>query len=228
MAKISESKAKSGGDAHTRLIGNKELGVLFSKIQSAVIRSGNELEKLIRDALPEEKLITLDVLAEIDEPRISNSGIQVVFKPSRPSPYDPKKKIQGDFLIVDHTKKRFTVVEVKDGYEFDTKKSTAELENLKSITSWLAQEFPYSAKFFICSFNQEDKAIIAHGLKNRFTLDQILTGREFCQLIGIDYDKLRATRDADIPANRRYFLTELLKIPQIRREIVALLEEIDT
>ena len=120
----------------------------------------------------------------------------MVYKPARPDPNNPSRTIQADFLIVDNRKRHFTLIEVKEGHEFDTKKSSAELTNLKLITSWLAQEFPYSASFYICGFNQSDVDTIINGLKRRFTTEQVLTGAAFCEKIGLDYNHVRQERTA--------------------------------
>jgi hypothetical protein len=227
MVKLSHSKPKAGGQAHTRIIGNEQLGLLLSKIQSAVIRSGNELEKVIRDDLPPECLTTLEELSNPTRNPQTLPPIQVVFKPFRPDPDGSNKKIQADFLIVDNTNRLFTLIEVKEGHEFDTKKSSAELETLKLITSWLAQEFPYRANFYICGFNQSDKETIVRGLKNRFTKEQVLTGQEFCEKIGLDYQQIRFKRTIDQAENRKYFLRKLLEISDIRSEILDIINEIE-
>jgi len=119
----------------------------------------------------------------------------------------------------------FKLVEIKEGYVFDTKKADGELASLKSITAWLAQEFAYSATYYICAFNQEDKEEIVAGTKKRFNLDHVLTGRELCALIGLDYDELRELRKSDQMENRRYFITQLLNIPEVYDEVVAVLKK---
>ena len=49
MALISDSKPKERSGAYDRLFGIPELGLLISRIQSSVISSGSELERLIID-----------------------------------------------------------------------------------------------------------------------------------------------------------------------------------
>lgn len=227
MVKLADSRPKSGGDAQTRIIGNAKLGYLLSQVQSAMIRSGNELEDLIRDAILDDQLTTLESLSDSTRNPQNIPDIQVVYKPFRPDPDGSNKKIQADFLIVDNKKRHFTLIEVKEGHEFDTKKSSAELDNLKLITSWLAQEFPYSASFYICGFNQDNKETIINGLKRRFKENQVLTGQEFCERIGLDYNLIRTQRTSDQAGNRKYFLRELLEIPDIRSEILDILREIE-
>ena len=65
---------------------------------------------------------------------------------------------------------------------------------------------------------------IYHGLKGKFSLEEVLTGRELCTLLGIDYDEIVAVRQHDQQRNLEYFLTELLKIVDVRRMIARILQ----
>jgi hypothetical protein len=226
MVKLADSKGASGESA-VRIFGNESMGLLFSKFQAAVIRSGFELESLIYTAIPTQMITSLEILNEPAQNPETQLPIQVVFKPSRPDPDNPQKSIEADLLIVDNPNRRFWLVEVKEGYVFDTKKADGELSSLKNITSWLAQEFAYRTQYFLCSFNQEDKESIVQGTKKRFSSDHVLTGRELCEKISIDYDTLRNKRKEDQTQNRRYFLSTLIAIPEIRAEIEELLGTLD-
>lgn len=222
MTKIAQSRGKSG-EGFTRVFGNERLGLLFSKIQATVIRSGFELEETIKSSIPENIWTTLEELADITQDARTKPPVQVVFKPYRPDPENNKRSIQADFLIVDNTKRQFMLVEVKEGSVFDTKKSDGELVSLKSITSWLAQEFPYTTQYYICSFNQENKEAIVAGTKGRFTINHVMTGREFCEIVGIDYDRLREFRKLDQNENLAYFLEHLLEIAEVRSMVMKLI-----
>ncbi len=223
MVKLRESQGKSG-ESFARIFGNERMAVLFSKLQSAIIRSGFELETMLEGAVSPEIITTLDDLAEIAYDAGNRPPVQVVFKPARPDPENPRKSIEADLLIVDNTQRLFMLVEVKEGYVFDTKKADGELASLKNITSWLAQEFAYRAQYFLCSFNQEDKEEIVQGSKKRFSANHVLTGRELCIIIGVDYDELCEKRAKDQQENRQYFLSGLLAIPEVREEIIELLD----
>ncbi len=220
MVKLEESKGKLG---ESLIFGNAQLGSLLSRVQSAVIRSGIELETKIWEEIPENLRTSLNELSKESYEPNEKPPIQVVFKPSKPDPDRPSKSVQADFLIVDNQNRRFTLVEVKEGYVFDTKKSDGELTSLKSITSWLAQEFAFRTSYYICAFNQKSKEEIVKGTKNRFSIEHVLTGREFCEKIGIDYDTFREKRKVDQVVNRAYFLKTLLDIPEIRAEILQIL-----
>ena len=54
------------------------------------------------------------------------------------------------------------------------------------------------------------------GLKQKFTEDEILTGREFCDLFEINYDDIINKRNQDQKDNFDYFVQELLKIEEIK------------
>jgi hypothetical protein len=226
MVKLSQSKGVSG-EGFTRILGNEQLGKLLSKLQSAVIRSGFELEQILAVSIPSTLHTTLEALSEISSDISNKPRIQVVFKPSKPDPDNPKKSIETDFLIVDNQNRRFMLIEVKEGHVFDTKKADGELSSLKNITSWLAQEFAYRTQYFICCFNQESKETIVQGTKKRFSIEHVMTGREFCELVGLDYDILREQRRQDQSENRDYFFRQILAIPEMRIEIRRLLQEYD-
>ena len=224
MAKIQESKPKSS-KTFERIFGNVQMGKLFSKVQSTVIRSGVELEKILRQVVPEDMHTTLQELADESISTSEKPALQVVFNPSRPDPDNPSKSIQADLLIVDNHSRRFLLVEVKEGYVFDTKKADGELSSLKSITSWLAQEFAYKTHYYLCSFYQDDLHQIVSGTKGRFTTDHVISGRGLCEKLGISFETILHIREQDQISNRAYFLQELLAIPEIKSEIVELLNE---
>jgi hypothetical protein len=49
-----------------------------------------------------------------------------------------------------------------------------------------------------------------------------MTGRELCELLSINYDALRKKRREDQPENLHYFISELLRIAEIRKIIQEL------
>ncbi len=225
MAKISQSKGKIG-ESFVRIFGNDEMGALFSKVQSAIIRSGFELEDILEEVLPQEIQTTLFDIQNKSLDFSQRMPIQVVFKPSRLDPENPNKSsIQADLLIVDNIQQKFMLIEIKEGYVFDTKKSDGEVASLKNIRSWLAQEFAYRADYYLCSFNQDDKEAIVSGAKHRFSIEHVMTGRELCEILGLDYEHVRKLRMADQKENRLFFLETLLSIPEIRAEIIEILDE---
>ena len=63
MPKITDSKGRSDENSgYARLFGNQQLGQLMSRIQATVIRTGNELEHLIEQEMPDEMKANSDVI----------------------------------------------------------------------------------------------------------------------------------------------------------------------
>lgn len=52
-----------------------------------------------------------------------------------------------------------------------------------------------------------------------------MTGREFCELLEINYNQIDSMRRRDAVDNFRYFVAELLKIPEVKQMAVKLLNE---
>ena len=62
MARIRDAQPKNTSGSYERIFGNTSLGELSSKVQSAVISSGTELEKIISDLV--ENIDDLDAFLE--------------------------------------------------------------------------------------------------------------------------------------------------------------------
>ena len=77
----------------------------------------------------------------------------------------------------------------------------------------------YSTDFFFCSFNQEFKQAIVYGAKGRFDVSHAMTGKELCDLLSLNYDSIRGMRQNKQPENLRYFISELLRIEEVRKII---------
>jgi len=77
----------------------------------------------------------------------------------------------------------------------------------------------YECDYQFCCFNQSDKDVIMRGAKMRFERREIMTGRELCGLLQVDYDAICQRRRDDAQDNLDYFVNELLSIPQVRRQL---------
>jgi hypothetical protein len=223
MPKISASKGRPDDNSgYARLFGNQQLGQLMSRVQATVIRSGNELEKLIESETPNELKASLE---EILTGQISFSEVQVVFQAKMP----PQVNVRGgtaDIVIFNHREKTAKIIEVKDGDTFDTKKASGELASMEIFAKWLSSRIDYKTTFYFCSFNQINKEAIVHGAKGRFDISHAMTGQELCNLLNINYDALRIKRQREQPENLRYFISELLRITEVKQIITELLEKI--
>ena len=133
---------------------------------------------------------------------------------------------EPDLLVFLVQKRRIcSVIELKDGDAFDTKKSEVEKEHLEHFTQKFGTQIPFTTQYYVCCFNQDDKEQIKIGFKNKLNEEHILTGRELCDLLQIDYEKIVKTRQTDAESNLRYFLEELVKIEGVREELGNLLQK---
>jgi len=99
---------------------------------------------------------------------------------------------------------------------FDTKKSLAEKEGLEKFMTLTSPKVSYKMDYFICSFSNNDVEEIYKGLKSAIDIEHIMTGKKFCELLGIDYDEINNERAIDGEKNANYFIENVLKINKVR------------
>lgn len=220
MAKIRNSHPKQSGGGYERLVGNPNMAAIFTKAQSTVITNGTELEKIISS-----KAIAIEDLDqfidECDRNLISENTYLCSKKVLKKSSYQLAGH-EPDFIAfrVDKIKNICHVVELKDGDSFDTKKSYAEKEMLEKFVNHLAPKIPFRTCFFICCFNQTDKDKIVAGFKNAFSISEIMTGKEFCDFLNIDYQDILKQRSADTLDNFKYVIEKMTEIPEVKETVL--------
>lgn len=222
MSKISNAKGRdvknTGDSGYTRVIGNNELGQLLSKVQATVISNGTELEKMIVARSNSISNID-DFIADVTASKINN-GVFLCTKATLKKTIKYKKaidKIEPDMLIFIVSEQRICkIIELKDGETFDTKKVAAEKTNLEKFSQAFGVKIPFVIEYFICGFNQINKEIISKGMKGVFNMENILTGKELCEILNISFDEIIKTRKEDAKENFEYFIDELLKIKAVR------------
>ena len=223
MARLRDARPKNTSGSYERLFGNTALGELSSKVQSAVISSGSELEAMIAALVP--NVPDLDAFLEQE---IMPEGVLLVrkhqIKKSRTLDFAGS---EPDFIVF---KRRGGVqachiIELKDGHVFDTKKASAESQAMHGFIERNAQHIQYRFRAHFCAFNQDDRQAIWDGFKRRIAFDETMTGREFCELLEIEYDAIVRRRRADCYDNCEYFVEELLGIEPVRRRMLQLLRD---
>ena len=223
MALIRNAAPKNISGAYVRLFDNHELGTLVSKLQSTVISSGSELEKIITKQV--ENIPDLDAFLEQE---IMPEGVYMACKQQmKQSKTLDFSEAEPDFMIFKRreNRQRCHIVELKDGHVFDTKKASAERQAMQGFTERNALHLPYVVSCHFCAFNQEDKETILTGFKNKITRDEVMTGREFCELLEIDYHQIVSSRLSEGAANLDYFCREWVKIPAVRERLGRLIKE---
>ena len=217
MVRIRDSKGRSEGSGYARIFGDPQLGKLISRVHSTSIRAGTELEKMV--------LARVTLISDLDEfltQELMPEGVHVAPKQlvkdcetlnyagSEPDQLVFKRR-QGE--------QSCHVIELKDGDAFDTKKSSSERQSLHGFIQRNAQYLPYRVHAHFCCFNQEDRKIIYDGFKRKVEMSECMTGREFCELLEIDYDEIRQEREADQAANLEDFLEDLASIPAVKERL---------
>ena len=221
MALLENAKTATSSGAYDRLFGMLELGALASKIHSAVISAGNELERIIAESA--RNISDLDEFLEKD---IMPEGVFLAHKKEiRNCRALSFPGSEPDFMVFRSRNgvRHCYIVELKDGHLFDTKKVAAESQAMRNFIERHAQNLRYKMSSHFCAFNQHDREAIRTGFKNRISPQGAMTGREFCELLEIEYDEIVERRKADGPANVTYFLEELVKIEPVRNRLNELL-----
>ena len=217
MAKIEHSHPKQTGGGYERLLGNREMASIFTKAQSTVISNGTELEKIISD----RSCIINDLdrfIDDCDSGMVANGTYLCTKKIVKLSRFRLMKH-EPDFVafVINKEKNVCCVIELKDGDAFDTKKSLVEKEMLQLFVNHLAPKISFRIKYYICCFNQMDKEKIVFGLKNVFAIEEVMTGKEFCDLLGIDYDSIVNLRRNDALDNFKYVVEKMFEISDVRK-----------
>ena len=192
MALISKSRPGREDGGYTRLLGNPALGALISRIHASAIAAGNELEKIIPQhaLLFQSADITRFVSGALPPGNylVCKRDIRQHFKPMIGSSVEP------DFLLICILGTRIYVIELKDGDQFDTKKSFAEVQHLaafrKDLVNWLRRTealSQFGVEFKVCFFNARTRfdfptlyAValheVGHALGQRVDRGRVLPG----------------------------------------------------
>ncbi len=213
-----EPKETSGG--YDRLFGIPALGKLISRIQSAVISSGTELERMILD-----RVQRIDDLDEFLQVEIMPDGVWVANKRQiKQCETIDFPGSEPDFLIFKRREGCY-VVELKDGHQFDTKKAMAGRHSIHSFIERSAYQLPYRLSAHFCCFNQDDRKAIVTGFKGKITAQEAMTGRAFCDLLRLTTMKLCQYDKQSSQQTYILSLTERMRIREIRGVVRQLLKE---
>lgn len=219
MAKIRNSNPKNSSGGYERLLGNKELADIFTKAQSTVISNGTELENIITSRA--NNIEDLDEFMENVNSNQMNNGVFLCTKRVIKNSRYKLEKHEPDFIIfsIQPEGKVAYIIELKDGDTFDTKKSAGEKESLKQFKMHLGSMIEFRTNYKICAFNQLDKERIVAGFKNQFTIDEVWTGRDFCNILNINYDEIIQQRRDDTIDNYLFVVDALAEMEAIQRKV---------
>lgn len=196
--------------AYRRAFDQIGLAQLLSRVQSLIIANGNELERLIPD-LCQDKLI--HDLSTFLGNQIGPEGVHVATKKTIKQAGLAGDGIEPDLMVFcrTETEQRCHIVELKDGYEYDTKASAKEIENLKRFADLNRDALAwYQVEWHICGFNAPTTEDVVNGFKRKITAQEAWTGADLCGLLGLDWQAIVQQRQADAEQNTSDFLDDLV------------------
>lgn len=216
MALIRNRQGRTDG-AYTRLFGDAQLGSLISRVHGSCIAAGNELEKLIIERA--------NIIEDVDgflQRDIYPEGAFVATKTAiKECTTIDAVSAEPDFVVFVRRggRQNCYIIELKDGDAFDTKKAAGERESMHRFVNVIAPVIRFTITVHFCCFNQDDRQAIVDGFKRKITLEEAMTGREFCTLVDIDYDEIVSFRQEHADVNFCDFITYILENQSTREEI---------
>lgn len=208
MAQVRAAKAANSTGSYARVLGVPELGALVSEIHSASIRNGNELERMIAERVEHvpdlDEFLTADIMPE---------GVLLVTKKAiKASKTIGSGGTEPDFMVFRRRdgEQRCYIIELKIGHVFDTKKAAGEHDSMHRFIARAARDIPYVVTSHFCAFFQDDQDAILNGFKRKIAREEAMTGREFCDLLEIDYEEIARVFDEDAGNNLRYVLQQFV------------------
>jgi len=210
MALIKDAKGRRAGETpsgYERLLGNKELGQLISKVQSAVISTGSELERDLEKKLIGRKDVSIGKI----NPEFRN------FRGLKKDSTGKTHNIKIDVVIKNESD--YELIELKDGDTFDTKKVAGELQSLNLVKDFLIKKgvSEKNIKMGFCSFNAENHDQIEKGAKGLLNRSMAITGRELCEKLGLNFGVIVEERKKHQKENMKYFEEEIEKIKKNKK-----------
>lgn len=218
MAKFKGVKdRRDGNGGYARVFGDQDLGQLLSRAHATVISAGSELERIILECV--ERIEELDKFLSQE---IMPDGVRIVRKREiKRSEVLNFAGSEPDYLVFKRRegKQSCHVIELKDGDTFDTKKAAAENRAMHGFVQHNAQRLHYTVGCHIVCFNQDSRTAIYDGFKRKVPIDECMPGRDFCELLEIDYDEIIRVRKKDQRPNFEAFLNDLIEIDAVREYI---------
>jgi len=215
---IANTKPKTNieNSGYYRLSGNKAIATLLRNCHATVIKNGNQLEDLVYECVTLAKT-KKHAFTGVEYPDANSIMVVSQFEIKKEA-ISLDKGVNVDYVYF-HKDKVF-VCEIKDGDNFDTKKSSGEVDKLLIAAAALEVKDPHKREYIpkIVLWNCKD--LSKSSFKDKRGRGMLITGREFAQMINVDYEALNAKRKAEAPANTKYIIAEMKKITEAYETIL--------
>ena len=221
-----DSPIEDSGYYHT--LGDEHLAKIVRGIHACTISNGSELQRRIKDFAPrgvrilqkEQRLTkkgkpysipkyipgtepTLDDLVK------ATQGREDVFVPELVINKDQIEaigaKLDKRCICLDGVwvvGGKVYITEIKEGSAFDTKKSSAEAASLEKVQKVFVNYGMSAARPLMVLWRLDD--IKNASVKSSLARSYLITGRDFCSLVGLDFDKINKSREKDRELNRQF------------------------
>tara|TARA_Y100000289_G_scaffold38860_1_gene38279 strand:+ start:916 stop:1485 length:570 start_codon:yes stop_codon:yes gene_type:complete len=122
-----------------------------------------------------------------------------------------------DFAVIDPEQKKITIIEMKDGDNFDTKKASAETKKLFRLAEWLrAQHQGWEVSPQIVLWNNKD--LERSSFKDKSAREILLNGQSAENLLGVNSEKINNLRKLSFIDNDKYVLQRMASIVDRARQ----------
>jgi len=178
----------------------------LSKVQATVISAGNELERVLAARITNPEGISIDQLNKDKR----------IFKGLKKDKSGKSHDIAVDCVVTKDNKTM--LIEIKDGDVFDTKKVAGEIESLNLVKGHLIEQgIPEeNIEIRFCSFNAANHAQVEKGAKGLLPEGYAMVGRELCELLELDYEKILEERKEDQGDNFKHFTDKFMEIKEVQ------------
>ncbi len=214
---LDEKESKSN---YQKLFGHslsaEKLSNLMTAIQSTQISQGIALEEIIYQeylGYKEENIKINNALSIIK----NNSNKDILFRKiildseflnERGVKYDRQENLHVDFIF--YSKNKVYIREVKDGNNLDTKKSDAEVSEMKMLKDLFPTIINVEAESGIVSWISKNKKDVSFKAKD---IDEYIElGPDFAKLLNVNYQKIVDMRMKINEGNLEYALNKMLEI----------------
>jgi|TARA_B100000902_G_C27304171_1_gene914450 hypothetical protein len=228
------SKKDIQESGYYRLVGNRRMASLFQSGHSCVISNGTELEHYIKKHSPYKVYetrysnVSLKTGKPVKKPQKidgTTPTLNTIFEKYNKGEncFFPKIRISKDELLdygIDLKSKnhieldgvwiindKIRVTEIKDGSDFDTKKSDGEINMFKMLKK-VFQNIEHQMNFVLWNL----KDINDNSVKSLEASKYITNGKTFSEEIGLPFDKINSERSKDCPKNEKWVIEEMKKI----------------
>jgi len=232
MKKRNNGRIEDSGYYYT--LGDKYLAKLVQSVHACTISNGSELQRKIKEFTPQDIQILQkkQKLTKKGQP-YSNPKYISGTEPTIKDIASAVKNKEDTFipeLIVDKDEieavgleldKRYIhldgvwtiggkvyITEIKEGSAFDTKKSSAEASSLSKVQKVFNNHGMTNAQPLMVLWRLSN--ISEASVKSDLAKSYIITGRDFCNLVGLNFDQINKSREKDRELNRK-FVKEALR-----------------